>query len=483
MTAAAVLSRVIPSSLAGRAVLALVIGLLVSNVVIFVVASSGRDAALNAQQRQRVAERIAELVPLVEEVSADRRESFVRRASATGLLLRWGPAPLAAPGKPPESVADLAAAVAALVNPREVRAATEMFFGPMPWMRRFHGRDEEGRSRRERDRDRDRDDPRWAEGGPRPPREVSLLSVRLGDASWLNVYALVDIPYRDRTWQPRHYIAFALVGIVAVLLTAWAVRRATRPLDSFARAAERFGADLSAPPLPDDGPREVRQAARAFNGMQDRLRRFVRDRTEMLAAISHDLRTPITRLRLRAEFVEDEEAKAKMLADLGEMETMIAATLEFARDDVAREARREVDLVTLLKDLIEGTAGGGYAGPDKLMIEAAPNALKRAFANLVDNALKYGAAARVRLGTDATGIVIAIDDDGPGIPEGDRERVFAPFTRLEASRNRETGGVGLGLAVARNAVRAHGGDITLANRREGGLTATVTLPTGLLRAA
>lgn len=275
-------------------------------------------------------------------------------------------------------------------------------------------------------------------------------------------------------------MALWLLMVAAAALLA--VRRAARPFGTFAAAAERLGVDVAAPPLAEDGPREVRRAAHAFNVMQARIRRFVEDRTQLLAAISHDLRTPITRLKLRAEFVEDDAERTRMLADLDEMERMIAATLAFARDDAAREERRQVDVAALVQGLVDDFAATGaaasYVGPDSLVMAARPMALKRAVANLLDNAVKYGGAARASLGREPGEVVLAIDDDGPGIPEADRERVFSPFVRIEASRCRDTGGTGLGLSVARAAIRAHGGDIALANRPDGGLRVTVALPTG-----
>ncbi|OAN48999.1 two-component sensor histidine kinase [Magnetospirillum moscoviense] len=267
-----------------------------------------------------------------------------------------------------------------------------------------------------------------------------------------------------------------VAALLAVTLAAlWAVRRATRPFATFAAAAERLGLEITAPPVPETGPREVRKAAHAFNVMQGRIRRFVDDRTQMLAAISHDLRTPITRLKLRAEFIDDEDERSRLLADLDEMERMIAATLSFAKDDALREDRRPVDVAALVQGLAEDL-GGSYDGPDRLVIEARPTALKRAVANLIENAVKYGGTARCRLEAQIGQTVLTVADDGPGIPEAEFERVFAPFVRLEASRNRDTGGTGLGLAVARAAIRAHGGDVILSNRPEGGLTVTAQIP-------
>jgi signal transduction histidine kinase len=273
--------------------------------------------------------------------------------------------------------------------------------------------------------------------------------------------------------------------LAAALLILWAVARLTRPVRLLAGAAERLGRDVNAPPLPEAGPSEVATAARAFNTMAGRIRRFVADRTQMLAAIGHDLRTPITRLRLRAEFLEDDEQRKKMLADLDEMEAMIAATLAFARDDAAAEPAAPLDLAALCRTVLDEAADAhpdsaeriAFTGPERLTVRARPVALKRALANLVSNAVTYGGGARIALAPPEGGAVrLSVEDEGPGIPESEIEAVFAPFRRLEGSRNRETGGTGLGLPIARNILRAHGGDVVLRNRSGGGLAALVTLP-------
>jgi signal transduction histidine kinase len=200
----------------------------------------------------------------------------------------------------------------------------------------------------------------------------------------------------------------------------------------------------------------------------------------MLAAISHDLRTPITTLRLRAEFVDDEEARAKILETLDEMQRMIEATLAFAREEAAAEDTRTVDLAALVESLVADLVDLGhevaFSGPERLAYACRPIGLKRAVRNLIENAIAYGERARVKLEPGALAVRIVIDDDGPGIPEADFERVFAPFVRLEESRSRETGGIGLGMAIARSIVRGHGGDIELANREEGGLKVVISLP-------
>jgi signal transduction histidine kinase len=320
---------------------------------------------------------------------------------------------------------------------------------------------------------------RMAENGP----DGFLASLRLPDGEWLNLRVALPPP---RPWHSETFLfAFLAMTVAAVMLIIWAVARLTRPVRVLAEAAERLGRDVNAPPLDERGPSEIATAAHAFNTMAARIRRFVADRTQMLAAIGHDLRTPITRLRLRAEFMDDEEQRKKMLADLDEMEAMIAATLAFARDDAAAEPAAPVDLAALCRTVLDEAADAhpdvaeriGYAGPERLTVRARPVALKRAIANLVRNALAYGGAARIALSPPEGGSVrLAVEDDGPGIPEGELEGVFAPFRRLEDSRNRETGGTGLGLPIARNILRAHGGDVVLRNRRGGGLSALVTLP-------
>lgn len=316
-----------------------------------------------------------------------------------------------------------------------------------------------------------------------PEKHLLIIGLRLPDGEWLNQSVHIDPP---RPWHsPTFLAAFLLMTAAAAGLTIWAVRRLTAPVRTLAAAAEALGRDVNAPPLPEDGPSEVATAAAAFNTMAARIRRFVQDRTELLTAIGHDLRTPITRLKLRAEFVEDEEQRAKMLADLEELEAMVSATLAFGRDARTTEPVVTLDLAELLRTVLDeaGDARPGaaeklsYEGPPHLTTHARPLALKRALANLVSNAVSYGGGACVRLIPPTDGItVVEVEDDGPGIPPSELERVFEPFHRGEPSRNRETGGVGLGLPIARNIFRAHGGDVTLANRPTGGVKATVTLP-------
>ncbi len=319
--------------------------------------------------------------------------------------------------------------------------------------------------------------------GDYAPGRTLVVGLQAPDERWLVTRVKAPPP---RPWNSfRFVLAFAIMTLTAALLAAWAVRRLTAPVRVLAEAAERLGRDVNAPPLSEDGPAEAAVAAAAFNRMAARIRLFVSDRTFLLTAIGHDLRTPITRLKLRAEWMEDEEQRRKMLADLDELEAMVAATLAFGRDVAGSEPPVRLDLPALLRTVLDEAADArpgsnmplSYHGPDTLIVTARPVALKRAVANLVGNALTYGGAAAVVLAPPGGGTVsVQVEDAGPGIAPQDMDRVFEPFQRGEGSRNRETGGTGLGLPITRNIMRAHGGDVTLANRRGGGLRATLTLP-------
>ncbi len=306
-----------------------------------------------------------------------------------------------------------------------------------------------------------------------------VIQVPLSDGQWLRFdiakpEGVGGFPYG------RFAERICLTALLVWLFSIWTARRLAAPIAAFAEAAERFGKDTDATPLVESGPRELRIAMRAFNQMQERLQRFVRDRTQMLAAMSHDLRTPLTRLTLRSESIEDPKEKRKMLADLEEMIAMIESSLTFAREDFNREARTLVDLRALVENICEDAADTKAVVScnvaERIDLECRPQALRRAITNLVDNALKYGGAAYVTVLRETGRVLILVDDDGPGIPTEQQEKVFAPFYRLESSRNRETGGAGLGLALVRTIAHGHGGKVSLANRIEKGLRVRLELP-------
>jgi signal transduction histidine kinase len=261
----------------------------------------------------------------------------------------------------------------------------------------------------------------------------------------------------------------------------FAVRLATRPLEQLARAADDLGPDLQSPPLPVSGPTEVARAASAFNAMQARIAANVAERMQILAAVSHDLQTPITRMRLRTDLMDDSPERDKLQRDLLEMETLVREGVSFARTlHNTVEASCKVDLDALLASITADYADAGrpvaLSGASGGPILTKPRALRRVLCNLIDNALKFAGQADIEVRRNAAGgIEIAVLDRGPGIPGTELEAVFQPFYRLETSRNRDTGGTGLGLAIARQLAQALGGSLSLAAREGGGLEARLNV--------
>lgn len=312
-----------------------------------------------------------------------------------------------------------------------------------------------------------------------PPQGVSFLAqVNLDDGAWV----IFDhrVPEEVFGWSRKLLWSLAILLVFTVAVTLFAVRWVTNPLATLAHAADDLGRDIQRTPLIEKGSLEVRRAARAFNNMQARIIRFLQDRSRIMAAISHDLKTPITRLRLRAELLEDEGLKDKFLDDLEEMETMVQGSLDFMRGMDSKEPVQNIDINALLESLqgdaedmghhvgIEGAAWSPYAGK--------PLELKRCLSNLLNNAIEYGGGVNMTIEDSAAVLRIRVSDTGPGIPDDKMEQVFEPFYRLEGSRSRKTGGTGLGLSIARNIARAHGGELILKNRPEGGLETTLNLP-------
>jgi signal transduction histidine kinase len=280
-------------------------------------------------------------------------------------------------------------------------------------------------------------------------------------------------------WQQRIVLLYFLSALVMAPIAYIFARRLSAPIRLFTDAAERLGRDPRAPPLSLKGSAEITVAVKAFNDMQERLRRYVEDRTAMVGAIAHDLRTPLTRLRFRIENVP-EDVRVKMAADIDQMEDMISAALTFVRDTTRNGERTPLELSSLLESLCDEMAETGADTQvevgEKVVLNGDPLALRRLFTNLLENAVKFGGRARARIYRDADSAIVEIEDDGPGIPAEEVERVFEPFYRREPSRSRQTGGIGLGLAVVRSIARGHGGDVELINRPGGGLTAKVQLP-------
>jgi signal transduction histidine kinase len=460
------MSRILPRSLFGQTLLVLIAGLIVSLAAGSWFYSLDREEAVRAVGGFAAAQRITNLTRLVQETPREGRERIVAALSDQSFRVTLSARPPAI--TPTDEDLPVAQAIKeflveqlSLDPTRQPRVAAALPDGPP-----FAGWHPMGRGPM-----------LHGFGGFGMFRDLRV-AIPLADGQWLSF--ATALPESGLTFSRQFLLSMAIMAIIVFAVSVWAVRRVTAPLASLAGAAERLGSDLNAPPVPETGTVETQQASRAFNAMQARLRGLIENRTLMLAAISHDLRTPLALLRLRAEGVENPQERERMLATIAEMDSLIGANLEIARDATASEPRRSTDLASLLQSVVDDMSDAGRPvamEPAKPVVrECKPVALKRALTNLLDNAVKYGKTARAAIKATPTAIEITIDDDGPGIPEQELQRVFEPFYRVEASRGRDTGGVGLGLAIALSIIEAHGGTLTLANRPTGGVRATVTLP-------
>jgi signal transduction histidine kinase len=314
---------------------------------------------------------------------------------------------------------------------------------------------------------------------PERPADAKRVGIRLPDGT------AIAAPMRPRPrWLgPSVGLLSALVflAVAIALLSLWATRTLTAPLTRFADAAELFAVGRADVPLSEQGPVEIRRVAVALNEMRERIRRLVKDRTQMLAAVSHDLRTPITRLRLRAEEIEAEPLKTQTIRDLETMQNMVQSALSFLRDQVRTSRHIRIDLPSLLQTVCDGFSDMGrevhFSGPPHLRIDCDPDQVTRALTNLIDNGLKFGSSVKVKIrGEEEADVVIEVEDDGPGIPDSEKEAALEPFYRGDASRSLgENGSFGLGLSIARSIAESHGGSLKLLDAEPRGLLVRLTV--------
>lgn len=448
--------RLLPRSLFGRLVLVLITGLIVAQIIATLLSLHERDQALVYFSDQQWAQRDVEAVQLMEILPIAERAQVARILTSPRLMV---------------TLADNADATVAGALPLDADAAA------------FEGQLRELL-------------PQYAVRGylldVPVQRPVRVASFKLG----YRTRSIIEVQIRGGQWVIFDHLRplqlagwpYPLLVDIAVLLTAvillslFAVRWVTRPLSVLSAAADELGRDIRRSPVPERGPVEVRRAARAFNEMQTRLVRYVEDRTRLLTAISHDLKTPITRMRLRAELLEDETLKGKLVRDLQDMENMTNATLDFLRGLEVNETSQPIDLMALLEsvqsDAVETGQPVSLQGNVSHFFAGRPQALRRCLENLIGNAVLYGKQAAISVEDSGATITIRVRDAGKGIPENQLEKVFEPYYRLEEARSQAGGGTGLGLGIARNIATLHGGTLTLRNRPEGGLEAALSLPRG-----
>ncbi|MEQ1698365.1 MAG: ATP-binding protein [Hyphomicrobiaceae bacterium] len=434
-------------SMAGRMMLVLVLGLGLFHAASLLTYTASLNSELSAQDNVRLAERLVAIRNALKAAPSIERETLAHQMSGGPVDAHWGQRALAVETPADSSTrAPLKKLMTSLV-PELTRETLRV--------------------------------------GTSPPLQdgaidthLTMVSVGLGDGTWANVTVVNSGHLHGSSTSIA--MATTLMAIGVMVATWLLVRWSTRPLRALADAAQQFSGSALSPPLSDTGPHEVREAATAFNGMQRRIRSLIQDRALSLAAISHDLKTPLTRLRFRVDDLSDQELKQSIADDIDEMEEMINGTIAFLRGEASPEDSRPLELRAILENICFDHADRGYevslSGSGKGILHGQSSELKRAFSNLIQNALKYGDVARVSI-TDAPGRVeVVIEDDGPGIPSEQLIAVFTPFYRVDQSRGRETGGVGLGLTVADRVVTAHEGTIKLTNTTPRGLRVVVTLP-------
>jgi signal transduction histidine kinase len=469
--------RWLPRTLFGRLVLAVAGILIVALAASLALHAHERSELLMQASGMRAAQRVGDIVKLFDSVAAEDRRRIAKVLSEPPLLVTLdGPAVLEASDEEASAARTVlfAAMIRRLIGPERLlraRVTEPSLLG---------ARADDVSAPRGMRRSHPDGAPMWAHGGRWSDRPGVALTaqVQLSNGSWVTVESRQ--PAHTASWPYRLFWSIAILLLAAVAAALLAVRWAIRPLDTMATAAEELGRNVNRPPLPESGPVEVARAARAFNTMQGRLIEYLRSRTHLLAAMSHDLKTPITRLRLRSELLEDERLRERYSSDLQELESMVAATLDFLRGIDDDEPAQPFDVMAMLEsvqaDLTETGADVTIEGGTEHPYTGQRRALRRCLANLVDNAIQYGGSAHIVVCDALDELAIAVRDEGPGIAPNEMARVFEPFYRIEGSRSRTTGGTGLGLAIARQIARTHGGDVTLVNRPGGGLEAQLKLP-------
>ena len=433
-----VTTGLLPTSLFTQVTLILVVGLVAAQLASIWLHRGAGEMAFAHDYFARVADRVVAEADALDRLPAGERPGYARAVSDADLVVETG--------------ATNAPAQAGWVPPPFARVLDQRLGG------RYELR-------------------AGAAGEQGPPLRGLTIDVRLKDGTWARFRAA---PMRSPRLPSSLLLYLGLMLSVVAALVLLAVRGVTRPLRVLGEAARSLGEDLARPPLPEEGPREARTAARAFNEMQARLRGMVDQRTRALSAMSHDLRTPITRLRLRTEMLEDRPLREKLQADLDDMQHLVDVTLDYLRGLKEAEPIRHVDVNGLVAGLVDDFADTGrpieVSGQAEQPFEGRPLALRRALTNLLENALTYGGKATLRIEDNPASLRLVVEDEGPGIPEADLARVVEPFERLEESRGRGTGGVGLGLSIVRDIAASHGGTLRLENRAPRGLRAILELP-------
>lgn len=465
--------RLLPQTLPGWVLLVVIAGLLAGQVATLYIVALDRASSSDVINYYRLNERAFAAVQLMQHMQPDERRQVASGMSNSKYAL---------------AVADRPAVASSIAQDDELAELEDILVGRLSRFGITQARvrrdpasmtDRAERARAAPDTDIgevESDLLEFAAGFARSDKLTA--SIQFADGQWLNFTEplIPPEPVLSVASVPLYVMAAGLIAALA----AWSLRRLTAPYRTMERAVRRIGEDLKSPPLTEAGSREIRAAVHAVNAMQARLRAYVEDREHLAAALAHDLRTPLTRMRLRVELMRSSGLRAALAADIADIEAIASSVIDLATFEMAEERSERIDLPSLVEAVADGypeaTLDEAGLNARELICVARPVALKRCIDNLVRNAVTYGRHARLSLGRAQDFALLSIRDDGPGIPPDRLEAVFSPFVRQETSRSRETGGLGLGLTIARNIARAAGGDIVLSNHPDGGLLTELRLP-------
>ena len=439
--------RLVPDTIAGRTIAILLVGLIALHLASIWAYQLGLDSEVNLTNAARTAERLVAIESTLSRLPSADREAAAHTLSGGALEVHYSSVPLAVA---PAVLEGLPSDLRTELVKRVIGANEDEVIVGAP-----------------------------TEGtGKRTDPHLTLVSMKLADGGWVNTnIALLDGPHSSIR---AIVVSTGLMALGVLGIALGMAGSVTRPIRKCAEEAQRVYVASEPQPLPVEGPKEVRELATAFNEMQQRVKKLVDERTLVLAAVSHDLKSPLARLRLRIEELESDDRRRDIETDLDEMLQMIDSSLEFLRSDHTGEEKQRLDIGAIIGTICDDFSDRGFSvtveRQGKAVFSGRRLALKRAFTNLIANAIKYGQLAQVRVVATEHSITIVIEDEGPGIPEHELDKVYAPFYRIETSRSRDTGGSGLGLTVAKSVITGHGGSLLLANRPDRGLSATIILP-------
>ncbi len=463
-----IIKYLLPKNLAAQMIILTLMAIFIAQIISFMIFNDERHISLRTESQRQLLSNIASITTILEKTPSNIHKNIINAASIDGLKLSINNKALLKGNKENFIEKGLKRRLLKKLPDIIKKVNVKIHRGHDDWKnkktwKRFHNNGDEFSN---------------DEYHKIALSQEIIISLHLDNGKWLNINS--KITAMPQLWAMPSLMAMLVTAIAIIIIVIIMMRRVTKPMANLAIAAERLGRGDGGTKIKATGPKDIKKTIDAFNLMQTRLDKFIKDRTEMLAAISHDLRTPITSLRIRTEFIDDKILQEKMIATLNDMQKMVEATLSFAKNDAINENSIKTDIYAILESIIDDKFDMGcdakISGDKDIIITCRPSSLKRAFNNLIDNAINYGGNTRVSVKKSQNNITILIEDDGAGVDDDKLSQIFEPFYRIDQARNTEYGNVGLGLAIARSIINSHGGDIIAKNIKPHGLLIKINLP-------